>query len=306
MAALYVSPFFFAMRRTFEECAAEALKYKTQAEFRRLSNGHYQSLNHMGRVDEACAHMDHMRRSITGEMVLLAAAKYSTRTEFKRADQALYAAARKRGLIDVAFAHMDTKKRKLSDADLAAIAAKYATRSEFVERDNGAYQKAIKRGILDAICAHMPDGTRRLTDAEIIAIASKYKTRMRFKERDFGAYTTMLRRGLELDACRHMEPGFTGFRDDLPAVLYQYRMTTLDGQVLHKVGIANRPPAKRLLSMGLVKGVSASLVSTIHFQSGRDARIREKQLHKQFSCHRYTGCPVMKNGTTELFTVPVI
>lgn len=294
------------MRRTFDECAAEALKYKTRAEFRRLSNGHYQSLKNMRRVDEACAHMEHVYRSITDEMILSAAVKYSTRTEFRNADQPLYAAARKRGLIDQAFGHMAVKKRKLSDSEIEAIAAKYTTRSEFDRCDTGAYQKAKKRGILDAICAHMPDGDRRLTDDEILAIARQYKSRMVFKESDFGAYTTMLRRGLELDACRHMEPGFTGFRDDLPAVLYQYRMTTPDGQVLHKVGITNRPPAKRLLSMGLVKGVSASLVSTINFQSGRDARIREKQLHKQFSCHRYTGCPVMKNGNTELFTVPVI
>ena len=305
MAALLVAIFFSAMR-TFEECAAEALKYKTRADFRRSSNGHYQSLNHMRRVDEACAHMERVYRSITDEMVLSAAAQYSTRTEFKRADQALYAAARKRGLTDLAFGHMAVKKRKQSDADLAAIAKQHATRGEFYKLDSGAYQVAASRGILDAICAHMPDGDRRLTDDEILAIARQYKTRGVFKESDFGAYTTMLRRGLEQQACAHMEPGANGFRDDLPAVLYQYRMTTPDGQVLHKVGITNRPPAKRLLSMGLVKGVSASLVSTIHFQSGRDARIREKQLHKQFSCHRYTGCPVMKNGNTELFTVPVI
>jgi hypothetical protein len=293
------------MKRTFEECAAEALKYKTRSDFRACSNAQYQFLVRVRRVDEACAHMEHMRRSITDEMVLLAAAKYSTRTEFRNADQPLYTAARKRGLIDAAFSHMITKKRRLSDAEIGAIASKYSTRSEFVERDNGAYQSAIKRGILDTVCAHMPDGDRRLTDADILAIALQFKTRGVFKETDFGAYTTMLRRGLELDACRHMEPGFTGFRDDIPATLYQFRMTTPGGAVLHKVGITNRPPSKRLLSMGLVKGVKASLVSTISFSLGRDARIREKQLHQQFSSHRYNGVPVMNNGNTELFTVPL-
>jgi cytochrome c553 len=294
------------MRRTFDECAAEALKYKTRAEFRRLSNGHYQSLKNMRRVDEACAHMEHVYRSITDEMIISAAVKYSTRTEFRNADQPLYAAARKRGLIDQAFGHMAVKKRKLSDSEIEAIAAKYTTRSEFDRCDTGAYQKAKKRGILDAICAHMPPGDRSLSDAEILAIARQYKTRMIFKESDRGAYITMLRRGLEQQACAHMEYGFTGYREDLPAILYQFRITTPAGEVLHKVGVTNRPPSKRLLSMGLVKGVRATLVSTISFPQGRDARIREKQLHRQFSRHRYTGTPVMNNGNTEVFTVPLL
>lgn len=293
------------MRRTFEECAAEALKHRTRAEFKLAANPQYQFLVRIRRIDEACAHMGHVYRSITDEMILSAAAKYSTRTEFRDADQPLYAAARKRGLAELAFGHMVVKKRKQSDADLAAIAKQYATRSEFYKLDSGAYQAAKKRGILDTICAHMPPGDRNLSDAEILTIARQYKTRGVFKDSDFGAYTTMLRRGLEQRACAHMEYGFTGYREDLPAVLYHFRMTTPDGLVLHKVGITNRPPNKRLLSMGLVKGVRATLVSTISFALGRDARIREKQLHQQFSSHRYTGGHVMKNGNTELFTVPL-
>lgn len=294
------------MKHDYQSCAAVALTYQTKKDFRSKSSGEFQWLRRNNLLDTACAHMDTLRRSLSDADVAEIAARYTHRRAFKLGDQSAYNAAKKRGIIDSVCSHMATKWRSQSDVELAEVASKFPTRSEFSSGDSGAYQTAVRRGILEAICSHMPPGDRSLSDAEIIAIASKYKTRMRFKERDFGAYTTMLRRGLELDACRHMEPGFTSFRDDLPAVLYQYRMTTPDGQVLHKVGITNRPPSKRLLSMGLVKGVSASLVSTIHFQSGRDARIREKQLHKQFSCHRYTGCPVMKNGNTELFTVPVI
>jgi hypothetical protein len=250
--------------------------------------------------------MTPLRRRLSDDELTEAASGYTHRRAFKLGNQAAYMQAMKRGMLDAICAHMVAKWRKQSDAELAAIALKFSTRSEFEKCDSGAYQTAGRRGILDTICHHMPPGDRRLTDAEIIAIAAQYKTRGVFKECDFGAYTTMLRRGLELDACRHMEPGFTGFRDDLPATLYQFRMTIPGGAVLHKVGITNRPPDKRLLSMGLVRGVKAQLVSTISFDLGRDARIREKQLHQQFAPHKYNGSQVMRNGNTELFTVPLI
>lgn len=281
------------------------MTYESKRDFRAGSNSEFQWLQRNNLLDAACAHMKSLRRNLSDADVAQIASGYTHRRAFKLGDQGAYMAAMKRGILDSVCAHMVAKWRKQSDQELAAIALKFATRGELASGDYGAYQVAKKRGILNSICAHMPDGDRRLTDSEILAIASQYKTRGVFKESDFGAYITMLRRGLEQQACAHMEYGFTGYREDLPAVLYQFRITTPAGEVLHKVGITNRPPNKRLLSMGLVKGVRATLVSTISFALGRDARIREKQLHQQFSSHRYTGGHVMKNGNTELFTVPL-
>jgi cytochrome c553 len=250
--------------------------------------------------------MQTLRRELSDSDLAGIAAKYAHRRAFKIGDHSAYMAAWRRGILDAICAHMTVKKRRLSDEELAQIAAKYATRSEFNANDTGAYQAASKRGILDAICAHMPPGDRRLTDQEVIGIAKKYQTRMAFKEGDFGAYKVVLRRGLEQEAFAHMEYGETGYRQDLPAILYQFRVELPDGQVLHKVGITNRPPKRRLASMGLVRGVKATLTKTVHFSTGRDARMAEQRLHKAFCGHRYRGPAVMSNGNTELFTVPIL
>ena len=154
----------------------------------------------------------------------------------------------------------------------------------------------------------MVDGhpTRRLEDDEILSIARQFKTRNDFKLGDFGAYTTAFRRKLIERACEHMEYGACGFREDKPAVVYQFRIDLPDGGTLWKVGITNRKPRQRLMTMGIVRGVRAELTGCMHFPLGRDARLTEKRLHSEFASHRYSGPAVMKNGNTELFTVNVL
>lgn len=199
---------------------------------------------------------------------------------------------------------MNHVRRSLTDDQLAEIAGGFSSRSEFAREDYGAYQSATKRGILDDICDHM-DGreTRRLSDEEILNIASQFKARNDFKLGDFGAYTTAIRRGLIVQACAHMEYGAWGFREDRPAVLYHFRMVTVDGLVLYKIGITNRKPRQRLLTMGIAPGTKVQILEVIQFESGRDARIAEKRLHRRIAAHRYAGPPVLSNGNTELFTV---
>lgn len=196
--------------------------------------------------------------------------------------------------------------RILSDEQIADKALGFDSRSAFYAGDSGAYQTAVKRGILQTVCAHMPKGTRRLTNSQLLAIAVTYKTRNDFKLGDFGAYTTAIRRGIITEASEHMEPGSTGFREDMPAVLYQFRVVTGEGLVLYKVGITNRKPRQRLTTMGLLDGAKGVLMHAVEFACGRDARMAEKRLHREFAKHRYCGQPVLKNGNTELFLVPVI
>jgi len=179
---------------------------------------------------------------------------------------------------------------------------------EFAENDYGAYQSAIKRGILDDMCAHMEDGrpTRRLSRDEILVIARQYTTRNDFKLNDFGAYITAMRRGLIDVAFAHMEPGATGFREDKPAVLYQFRLTLPDGQVVYKVGITNRKPRQRMITMGIQRGVKVELTHGVRFLAGRDARIAERFLHQFHADKRYVGEPIMVNGNTEVFTASLL
>ena len=291
------------MKLTKESCFAAAASFSSKSAFKDGSNSEYQWLCRNGLLEEACQHIAPLRRSLSDADISEIASKYSGRRQFKLADQSAYMAAWKRGILDAVCAHMDVRYRILSDDELRDIASKYQAMKEFYESDNAAYQTADRRGILADICSHMEGRTtRRLTDAEIVDIASGFPTRNDFKLGDFGAYTTAIRRGLIVDACAHMEPGSTGFREDLPAILYQFRIELPDGLVVYKVGITNRKPKQRMLTMGIIPGYKATLTGFIQFDSGRDARIAEKRLHRKSLAHKYGGPIVMKNGNTELFT----
>lgn len=295
------------MKHTKESCFAVAASFSTRDNFKKGANPQYQWLRRQGLLADACQHMIRLNRSLSNDEIAKIASNYSSRRQFKLTDQGAYMAAWRRGTLDSVCSHMDVKYRVLTDDELRALALKYTTRSEFASADSGAYQTATKRGILDEVCAHMEgQGTRRLSSDEILQIASKYRTRMDFKLGDFGAYTTAIRRGLIVEACAHMEYGATGFREDKPAVLYQFRIKSPDGLVLYKAGITNRTPKQRVLTMGINPGYEAELVGFVRFDSGRDAKIAEKRLHRKNSSRRYGGPPVMRNGNTELFTASVL
>lgn len=295
------------MSKNFDDCAAVAKQFQSRQGFRTNAPNDYRWLLRNKQLDAACAHMEPAYRELTDELIVRVASKFSSRRAFKLTDQSVYKAAKKRGILERVCAHMDIKYRRLSDDQISLIATKYAARIDFLTGDSAAYQTAAKRGILDEVCVHMTSkGDRSLTDAEILQIAQQFSTRNDFKLGDFGAYTTAIRRGLIVEACSHMEYGATGFREDKPAVLYQFRIEFPDGLVVYKAGITNRKPKQRMFTMGIARGYKADLISCISFSEGRDARIAEKRLHRRFSAHRYVGPPVMRNGNTELFTVNVL
>ena len=296
------------MSYTYEYCAAVAAKYTTKRDFRTNANKELQWLRRNKLFDQACAHMQPLRRSFTDKEIAEIALRYANRRAFKLGDQGAYIAAAKREILNHVCAHMSGERyRILSDEQIAEIASQFHSRVEFLKSDNGAYQTATKRGILDEVCAHMDyRETRRLSDEEILSIAKTFKTRNDLKLGDFGVYTTAIRRGLIEAACEHMEYGFCGFREDKPAVLYQFRLDLPGGVTLYKVGITNRKPRQRLNTMGIRHDVSAELINFRRFDLGRDARITEKRLHRKFKSYRYDGDPIMSNGNTEIFTIPLI
>lgn len=296
------------MSLNYESCSAAAAAFTTKRDFKAKSNPEYQWLVRNGLLDNACAHITPLHRALTDDNIASIAKQYTNRQAFKLGYQSAYQAARKRGILDRVCAHMQSDRYRIhTDDQIAQIASGFKSRSEFVRSDSGAYQTATKRGILDAVCEHMDSrGCRRLSDSEILEIASKFRTRNDFKLGDFGAYTTAIRRGLITDACTHMEYGATGFREDKPATLYQFRLETPDGLVLYKVGITNRKPKQRLVTMGIQRGIKSELVNLINFEFGRDARIAEKRLHTKYASSRYRGDLVMQNGNTEVFTVALI
>lgn len=298
---------YYFMKLNYEHCLTVARGFSTKRDFREKANSEFQWLHRNDLLGIACSHMEVLRRELTDEAISEIASRYTHRRAFKLADQSAYNAAKARGILDRVCSHMNPVRRSLTDAEISSIARKFSSRSEFADKDYGAYQSAASRGILDAVCGHMNGKvTRRLSDDEILSIAKQFSTRNDFKLGDFGAYTTAIRRGLIEAACEHMEYGACGFREDRPAVLYQFRIETPGGDTLYKVGITNRKPRQRLTTMGIKRGVSAELTDFIRFDSGRDARIEEKRLHREFKPFRYLGQPILKNGNTEVFTVPLI
>lgn len=252
--------------------------------------------------------MSPLRRTLSDADIAGIALQFDGRRAFKLGDQGAYNAALKRGILDRVCAHMDADRyRVLSDEQLVEIASRYFTRLEFLRGDKAAYGTAYRRGILDEICAGLGNRPlRRLSDDEIFDIAAPFRTRNDFKLADFGAYVTAIRRNLIDQVCAHMEYGATGFREDLPAVLYQFRLDIPDGPTLYKVGITNRKPRQRMVTMGIQRGTVAELTHFLRFPLGRDARLAEKRLHRRHARHRYAGPPVMKNGNTEVFVVPIL
>lgn len=291
----------------YETCAVAAARFSNKRDFRKFADPQHQWLRRNGLLDQACAHMDALHRQLSDEDLYKIASQYTHKAALKKGDQSVYNAAKKRGILDNVCAHMEVRHRALTDAQISELALQYKTRSEFADKDYGAYQTATKRGILDQVCAHM-DGRIQVhrTNEQLAEIAKCYQTRNDFGWGNFGAYSASIRRGILDEICAHMKPNACGFRPDMPACVYQFRLELPDGQVVYKVGITNRKPSIRLTMMGLFPGVKAELTHCIKFAHGRDARMTEKLLHRLNARHRYSGEPVMQNGNTEIFTVQVI
>lgn len=246
-----------------------------------------------------------MNKNRTFEECAAVAAKFETRNDLRVSANAEYKWLYRRGLIDAACAHMKVLRRSVSNDQIAKVAKQYSAIAEFQKADFSVYNMARRRGILRDVCAHMGAKNRYYSDDEIRQIATQFRTRIGFFNGDLGAYKAAHRRGMLDEVCSHMEFAPSGFCMDIPAVLYQFRICTADGLVLYKVGISNRSPSKRLKDMGLNPGVHVKMTHCIKFAHGRDARMTEKLLHRQFASRRYSGAPIMSNGNTEVFTVPV-
>lgn len=304
-AHMQISPVYVKPKWTHQSVFDEAAKYQSRAEFKRCAGGaHGYAIQHRI-IEPACAHMRDGANFWHIFELMAVALKYSRKSDFIVLERSAYQYCNTHKLTDLICAHMEQGTRWTKESVLAA-ARQCQSRSEFHSRHPGAYKHMDKHGYADEAFAHMEVLKRPMCKDMAMESAKRFETRSAFQLNDGGAYVFAQKNGFIDEACAHMEPGATGFDGAKPGVLYHLRIDAPGVGPLFKVGITNRDPVRRVAGMGLFPGVTASVLSTINFQSGRDARIREKQLHKQFSCHRYTGCPVMKNGNTELFTVPVI
>lgn len=291
-----------------EDCIARALDFKTRSEFAHGDNPAYNALWRRGLLDQACSHMKisekYSQVRWTPEDVFAEALKYQSRAEFKRECSGGHGYALANGYLDQCCSHMLDGKRLWHVFELMAVAIKYSNRSEFRKSEPQAYGFCTKNGLVGVICAHM-DKPHSWTKPDVMAVAAKCISIGEFLGSYSGAYKHADRNGYIAEACAHMPASVYGFSKEKPAILYFLRIVAADGYEVFKVGITNRESLIRIAGMGLREGVRAEVLSTVRFESGRDARIAEKRLHRRFASHKYSGPPLMKNGNTELFTVNV-
>ena len=142
---------------TKEELLVDALKYNTRIEWKRESNSAWAAARKNGWLEEACAHMQVLRRKTMDTAALsTSAANHQTRGAWQKADPAAYGTALKRGVLDVVCAHMATPRGLvLSKTDVLASAQNFAGRTEWKDGHGAAWATAQKGGYLEEACSHM-------------------------------------------------------------------------------------------------------------------------------------------------------
>ena len=91
----------------------------------------------------------------------------------------------------------------------------------------------------------------------------------------------------------------SGFREELPAILYYISITTKYEVTYYKLGITNRTVAKRFERD---KDKIITVLAEKYFDKGRDAKLRETELLNTYSKHRVFVPNLLRSGgNSELF-----
>lgn len=148
------------MRRapwTKSELLLDAAKYNSRIEWKRESNSAWAAARKNGWLDEACGHMQVLRRkTLTKAEVLASATSHSTRGEWQKADPSAHTKACREGWLDDVCAHMAPPRGvALSKQEVLMSALNFSGRTEWKDNHGAAWAKAQRDGYLDEACAHM-------------------------------------------------------------------------------------------------------------------------------------------------------
>jgi hypothetical protein len=284
-----------------------ARPFYTISEFQKADPSAYKAARERGILPIVCSHMQRAHRSFTTQSLTDIAIKYDSKTAFKKADSSAYNAALNLGILPEICSHMENVYGKWTKESIGALAKNFDTRRSFQLAHPGAYAAAQYLKCIEEICSHMQPPPRTLDKTTVLHIARGFKTRREFAIHDASAYGKALQNGWA-ECFSHMKRGYSGFKDDRNAILYQIEFTLPFGQKVWKVGITNRSVATRIKCMGIPDWVRHQVTYEVAYEKGSDARKEESRLHSIGASNgtRYDGDPFLGNGNTELFSAPLL
>jgi predicted GIY-YIG superfamily endonuclease len=140
-----------------ENCKKEVLKYKTRNEFKKGSNGAYQSSFRNGWLDDICKDMVEVRKPDghwnVKENCRIEALKYNSRYEFRKGSGSAYNSSYKNGWLDEFCKDMIEGKKPSNHWNVKENckkeALKYETRNEFKKGSGSTYNSSLRNNWLD-------------------------------------------------------------------------------------------------------------------------------------------------------------
>lgn len=197
---------------TKEQCAKQALKYKSRGSFEENESGCYKAAIRLGIYDEICSHMEYIKNPNgywTKERCRQEALKHQTRTKFYKGSGSAYNNSLKSGWLDEICSHMTSNriaKSTWTKEKCHQEALKYSNKTDFNKESGSCYRTAKERGWIEEICSHMQPILKKIkwTKEKCATEASKYNTRTLFQKGSRGAYKSALKNKWLEEICYHM------------------------------------------------------------------------------------------------------
>ncbi|WP_430816416.1 hypothetical protein [Carboxylicivirga sp. RSCT41] len=195
---------------TYESVLAEAKKYTTRNQFKKISKSAYRAAQRQGWLKKVCSHMVQADRTrkYNYEVIKKEAEKYSSRVDFQKGSRSVYNAAITKGCLDEVCKHMTRLVNPVghwSFENCKKEALSFKTRSEFQYGHPAAYSAAQKNGWLDEICKHMKKLHMTWDENSIKELALSCQTLTEFNKKSSAAYRAAKRLGILEEVTKHMK-----------------------------------------------------------------------------------------------------
>jgi len=235
-------------------------------------------------------------RKWSQEDLQIEASKYTSKYAFRKGSPAAYSAARRRQLLSSICTHMPLLVVPWTKDTARIEASKYLTRDELHKKASGAYEYINRVDMLDELFPHPWASLKKYTNLELAEEALRYSFRVDFKNNSPKHYMAARGYGVLNTICEHMQYKGRGFKKNLPAILYYFKIENV-----WKIGITNRPFTSRYNTVDRSKMTGITIQYYTHGYTAFDI---EQEVIKRNCSFKATGVPPFTDGTllTECFT----